>query len=312
MRASDPAGNTDASPASYTWVIDSTAPWVSFTSPATGQTGVAANPWTFTTEAAPTNLPTVNLRSIASFGTFGGFAGMTNSGLLTRINGDIGTTAIATSSITGFHDTSGDIYTETGANQGEVDGRIYTCTISTSGPTSVDPNPTSCGIATQAAIDAQAAYDELEAIPGGIDVAIYGGDNGELGGRTLLPGVYKSVPGSYGITTDNLTLDAAGDANAVWVFQMTSSLTVGIAGAGGARSVILLNGARAKNVYWQVGSAATINSAGGGTMVGTIVAGTGATFSTAAVAAVTTLEGRAISLDPSITMNNTVINVPAP
>jgi hypothetical protein len=105
-------------------------------------------------------------------------------------------------------------------------------------------------------------------------------------------------------------LDAQGDANAVWVFQMASSLTVGAAGA--PRSVILVNGAQAKNVYWQVGSMATINAAGGGTMVGTIIASAGVTFSTAGNAAITTLNGRALSLGASVTMVNTVISVPAP
>ena len=72
---------------------------------------------------------------MAPFGTFGGTAGMTNSGIMTVINGDIGTIATGTSSITGFHDTAGDIYTESiGANVGAVNGTIYTCTNSTDGP----------------------------------------------------------------------------------------------------------------------------------------------------------------------------------
>jgi len=91
---------------------------------------------------------------------------------------------------------------------------------------------------------------------------------------------------------------------------MASTLTVGDAAI--PRSVILINGAQAKNVFWQVGSAATINGAGGGTMVGTIIAQAGVTFSTAGNATITTLNGRALSLVASITMVNTVINVPAP
>jgi hypothetical protein len=61
-----------------------------------------------------------------------------------------------------------------------------------------------------------------------------------------------------------------------------------------------------------VGSAATINAAGGGTMVGTIIASSGVTFSTSGVVAITTLNGRALALNASVTMVNTVINVPAP
>ena len=93
---------------------------------------------------------------------------------------------------------------------------------------------------------------------------------------------------------------------------MASSLTVGIAGPTGARSVNLINGAQAKNVFWQVGSAATINGAGGGIVAGTIIASAGATFSTAGNTVITTLNGRALGLNASVTMVNTVINVPAP
>jgi hypothetical protein len=112
------------------------------------------------------------------------------------------------------------------------------------------------------------------------------------------------------ITGADLTLDGQGDMNAVWVFQMASSLLVGDPGT--PRNVILINGAQAKNVYWQVGSSATINAAGGGTMVGTIIASAGVTFSTAGNVTITTLNGRALGLNASVTMVNTVINVPAP
>jgi hypothetical protein len=112
------------------------------------------------------------------------------------------------------------------------------------------------------------------------------------------------------ITGSDLTLDGQGNTDALWVFQSSSSLTVGAPGA--PRSIILVNGAQAKNVFWYVGSAATINGAGGGTMVGTIIASAGVTFSTVGNAAITTLNGRALALNASVTMVNTVINVPAP
>ncbi len=71
------------------------------------------------------------------------------------------------------------------------------------------------------------------------------------------------------------------------------------------------NGALAKNVFWYVGTAATINGAGGGVMVGTIIANAGVTFSTSGNAAQTVLNGRAISLVASVTMVNTTVNVPS-
>jgi len=169
-------------------------------------------------------------------------------------------------------------------------------------------------IAAAGALAANDAYISMSpaALPGGIDVSSLGGGAGELGGRTLAPGVYQSAPGGFDISLGDLTLDAQGDPNAVWVFQMANSLTVGIAGPTGARNVILVNGAQAKNVFWQVGSAATINAAGGGTMVGTIISYAGTSFSTSGNVAIVTLNGRAMSLNASVTVVNTVINVPAP
>ncbi|MBC8027225.1 MAG: DUF3494 domain-containing protein, partial [Steroidobacteraceae bacterium] len=232
--------------------------------------------WTFTTAvAACAVLAPVPLNTVAPFGTFGGSAGMTNSGILSVINGDIGTIATSTSSITGFHDTNGDIYTESlGANVGAVNGTIYTCTNSTTGPTSAAPNPVNCAIATQARLDAQTAYLQLAGLPPGAN------PGANLANLTLAPGVYTSPSGSFLIEGGDLTLDAQGDANAVFVFQMAQTLTVGGPGVAAPQSIVLAGGAQAKNVFWQVGSFATINAAGGGTMVGTIIAQAGASFST--------------------------------
>jgi len=246
-------------------------------------------------------VPVVNapeLGAIAPFGGFGGGAGMTNQGLLTVINGDIATTGASTL-ITGFHDLGGNVYTETPLNQGFVNGTIYSATA----PPGSDPGV----VAAAAALAAQTAFDNLSpaSLPGGIDPGA-----GQLGGLTLAPGIYQAAGGSFLLTGVDLTLDAGGDANGIFVFQMASSLTVG--GPGAPRSIILTNGAQAKNVFWYVGSSATINAAGGGTMVGTILASAGVSFSTADNVAIVTLNGRAIGLNASVTLVNTVINVPAP
>ncbi len=264
--------------------------------------------WTFTAGPAAVNcLAPVALGSASLFGIFGGSAGMTNSGVNTAINGNIGTIAVGTSSITGFHDTAGDVYTQTPLNIGTVNGSIYTCTNSSSGPTAAGPNAASCAIATQARLDAQTAFLALAALPAGPDPGA-----GNLAGLTLTPGVYTAAAASFMIQGGDLTLDAQGDPNAVWVFQMASTLLLGGPGVAFPQSVILINGAQAKNVYWQVGSAATINAGGGGTMVGTIISPAGTTFSTAGNVAPVTLEGRVLSTGASITMVNTIINVPAP
>jgi len=255
--------------------------------------------WGFETGDTTCLLEPVDLGAAAPFGGFGGAAGMTNQGTLTVVNGDIGTTAASTL-ITGFHDTGGNVYTETPLNIGTVNGTIYTA------PPAPGTDSTFL-IATQALADARNVYDNVlspAALPGGTDPFA-----GQLGGKTVAPGVYQAAGGSFQITGSDLTLDAQEDENAVWVFQSASSLTVGDTAP---RSVILINGAQAKNVYWWVGSAATINGAGGGTMEGTIIAYSGVTFSTAGNVALTTLNGRALGLNASVTLVNTIINVPAP
>jgi len=252
----------------------------------------------------PVTNPSVALGAAASFGVFGGGAGMTNQGIYTVVKGDIGTTAASTL-VTGFHDKKA-VFTQTPLNIGNVTGTIHTATA----PAGSVPNV----IASAAALAAQTAFDKLSpaALPGGKDVSSLGGGAGQLGNRTLAPGVYKSAPGSFAIQGGDLYLDGRGDPNSVWVFQMASTLTVGGPGAAFPQSVILVNGAQAKNVFWQVGSHATINAGGGGTMVGTIIASSGISFSTAGNVQPVTLNGRALALHASVTMVNTKINVPAP
>jgi hypothetical protein len=216
--------------------------------------------------------------------------------------------------VTGFHDQGpGCIYTETPLNVGTVNGTIYTAppppTVAcpTEGTGTAAPPTGTFGIATLARADALAAYNALVALPAGAN------PGGNLAGLTLAPGVYTAPAGSFLIQGGlDLTLDAQGNTNAVWVFQMATTLTVGGPGATAPRSIVLAGGAQAKNVFWQVGTAATINAAGGGTMVGTIISQAGAAFSTAGNVNIVTLNGRVLSLGASVTLVDTVINVPAP
>jgi hypothetical protein len=253
--------------------------------------------WNFTTVNAAIVTPVPGAASNLFFGVFGGNAGITNQGIYTVINtvnsGRIGTTAAPTL-ITGFRDGITNIpYTVTGTNQGLVKGGIYTA-----GPE-----------ATQGLIDATAAYLSISPAskPGGIDPGA-----GELGGLTLAAGIYKAASGTFKITNGDLTLDAKGDPNAVWIFQTAAALTVGDSAPS---SVKFLNGVgNPKNVFWHVGSTAVINYAGGGVMVGTIIANSGVTLSSPAnntnTTVQTVLNGKAISLISSVTMVNTIINVP--
>ncbi|WP_426094491.1 Ig-like domain-containing protein [Flavobacterium sp. DSR2-3-3] len=257
--------------------------------------------WNFTTLVANAPAPTAGL----FFGVFGGNAGITNQGLNTRINnGGIGTTAASTL-VTGFTDklaTPNEVYTVTPLNNGLVFGGIYTAA-----------PPPGNALKAQKALEglneARALWNSISPAskPGGSDQG-----SGELGGLTLAAGVYKSASGTYKITNGDLTL--SGSATDVWIFQAEASLTVGSPAA--TRNVKLIGGALAKNVYWYVGSAAVINYAGGGVMTGNIIAEDGVTLSspgnsTTLPGQETILNGRAISLIASVTMVNTIINVPA-
>lgn len=284
---------------------------------ATGTALACIYTWTFRTVVPPAPGPApVVLGAAAPFGGFGGGAGMTNSGNLTVITGaqgqpvSIGSTGVSTG-MTGFHDTAGCTYTEVpNVNVGRVDGTINTAAPPPGGPPiclTTEGNATTAAAAQAGADAALAAWTDLR---GRTPATVL--PSSQLGGLTLAPGIYTNGGGAFFITGPaDLTLDAGGDPDAVWVFQMTGALTVGTPAR--ANSVILAGGAQPKNVFWQVGSAATINGIlGGGTMVGTIIAPAGVTISTAAVTTITTLNGRALGLNASVTMVNTVINVPAP
>lgn len=264
--------------------------------------------WTFTTEApAGSCLQAADLKTAEPFGSLGGTAGITNEGVFTIVNGDLGTTGVSTL-VTGFVSEPGCEYTITTLNEGQVNGKIFTAPPPPTVSCPQDGTAVTEAIATQARLDAEAAYISLTPanMPGGQNPG-----NENLGSLTLAPGIYTAQSGAFSIQGGDLTLDAQGNQNAVWVFQMATTLTVGGPGADFPQSVILTNGAQAKNIFWQVGSAATINAAGGGFMKGTILAEDGVSISTSGNVNIVTLDGRALSLGASVTVVNTVINVPA-
>ncbi len=116
----------------------------------------------------------------------------------------------------------------------------------------------------------------------------------DLGGQTLAPGVYGSASGTFGIT-GMLTLDGQGQTNPVFVFQMSSTLVTA-----SMSSVLLINGADACNVYWQVGSSATLGT--NSSLQGTVMALTSITATTGA-----TLVGRALARNGAVTLDTNTI-----
>ena len=218
--------------------------------------------------------PTTPLLPV-TLGLTGGFAilsyaGITNTGP-SVITGDVGVSPLAASNMAGFD----------GSN---VVGTIYGA--DATGPSGSIPFPS---LLTQAMVDLTIAYDDAAgrtADPIGVA--------GDLGGLTLYSGLYKSNS-ALEITSGDLTLDAQGDVNAVWVFQIASDFNMT-----SGRQVFLSGGAKASNIFWQVGSSATFGTTT--VMKGTIMAYAGITFATGA-----SLEGRALARTEAVTLQSNTI-----
>jgi hypothetical protein len=190
--------------------------------------------------------------------------------------------ATATTTTTGGGIINGDVGLSPAGSQGippaQINGTIYN-----GGP-----------IAAQAQLDLNSAIISASPahLPGGINAGA------ELGGQTLVAGVYQSPSGTYGITLVDLTL--SGGPNDVWVFQMASTLTVGV-----GRQVILTGGAQARNIFWQVGSSATLNTSS--VFEGTIMA-----YASITMNASSTIEGRALAQTGAVTYNGSGGSLPMP
>jgi len=199
----------------------------------------------------------VDLKTATNFAVLAGSA-ITNTGSSVITNGDLG--LFPGTSVTGFPP-------GTFASGTSMTGTEYVADIA----------------ATQAQADTTAAYIYAagQATTGGTISA-------DLGGQTLVPGVYTS--GSSMGLTGTLTLDAGGDSNAVFIFQMGSTLTT----APGS-NVNLINGALPCHVFWQVGSSATLGA--GSTFNGTILA-----FTSITANAGVTVYGRLLARNGAVTL----------
>lgn len=141
------------------------------------------------------------------------------------------------------------------------------------------------GTANQAKLDLTAAYNDAAGRTSTDIVTL----SGNIGGLTLTPGLYKSTS-SLAISSGDLTFDAKGNANAVFIIQIASTLTTT-----SGRKVILAGGASAANIFWQVGTSATFGTTS--VFKGTVMAMQSITFNTGA-----TLNGRGLARTGAIAM----------
>ena len=147
------------------------------------------------------------------------------------------------------------------------------------------------------AFAAQAQSELIAAYNAAAGVASTATKAGDLGGQILFPGVYTSSS-TLGIT-GTLTLDAQGNPNAQFIFQIASGLTTAV-----GSNVLLINSAHSSNIFWQVGSSATLGS--GSSLSGNILALASISLGTGA-----NLQGRALARTGAVTLLSNTINSPA-
>ena len=221
-------------------------------------------------------LEPVNLRSAARFTILAG-ASITTTGGGT-INGDVGASPIAGSAI---HLT-----------QAQVNGAIYA--VDASGPAGSRINPS---LLQTAKSDLTTAYNDAAGrtpIPSG---PFLNPGAGNIGGLNLIPGLYKFTSTAM-ITGSDLTL--TGGPDDVWIFQIASDLQVG-----SGIKLILAGGAQPRNIFWQVGTSAVIETFA--VFAGTIMADQSVVMKTSSA-----MQGRALAFEAGVTYNGTGGSLPVP
>lgn len=219
-------------------------------------------------------IPFIDLKTAKRFGILSG-VGVSSVGASVINDLDVGISPGLRAAITGFPPAT------------VVNGAIYAPD---------DIVPATADMLTQAKIDLTDAYLSAEAATSPVPIIVAG----DIGGSTLTPGIYKSLS-TLLVQSGNLTLDAQGNTNAFWVFQIADELTT-IGGAGG--NIQLINGAKSENIYWQIGTSATIGD--NTSFKGNILALTSITLNTGA-----TIEGRLLARNGAIVLTSTnTINKP--
>ena len=215
---------------------------------------------------------TVNLRTTSGFVILAG--SLVSNIPTSAVTGDIGLSPAARSFITGF-------------GLAEVSGTIYAAD---------DISPAGVpAMLTAAKGDLTTAYNDAAGRTSTDMVAL----SGNLGGLTLTPGLYKSG-GSLEISSGDLTFDAKGDANAVFILQIATTLSTT-----SGRKVILAGGAKAANIFWQVGTSATLGTTS--VFKGNILADQSISVNTGA-----TIEGRLFARIAAVTLAGDALVKPTP
>ncbi|HXJ76984.1 MAG TPA: Ig-like domain-containing protein, partial [Candidatus Dormibacteraeota bacterium] len=339
--AKDLAGNPLA--AGFSWsfttgaALDTTPPTVTLSVPANAATGVAINQTinaTFSEAMDPTTISTANfavtgpgatpvtgtvaynaISKIATFTPASNLAANTVYGatITTGVKDLAGnalasnlawsfTTAATTAgqapvvlgSATTFSVLAASTVTSTGATTVNGDLGVSPGTTLTGAPTVNGTTHLGDPAAAQAQLDLTTAYNDAAGrTVGAIGVA------GNLGGQTLTPGLYTSTS-SLEISSGDLTLDGQGDANAIFIFQMASTLTTT-----SGRQVILSGGAQAANIFWQVGSSATLGTTS--VFKGNILAMASITVTTGAA-----VEGRLLARTGAVTLDSNTVGLVIP
>lgn len=252
-------------PAHAAGVVD-----VTVTTP--GGIATGTNAYTYVTPSTAVNL-----------GTAGNYAILAESAITstgsTLVTGDMAISPAAASYIEGF----GLVYTpgNPSSTSALVTGNVYAADYAAPTPTTLTTAVTDMHTAYTAAMGATPFVTEI--------------GSGNLGGMTLAPGTYKFSTGVL-IPTD-LTLDAQGNVDAVWIFQIDQTLDLAT-----DRKIILSNGAQAKNVFWAVAGTTTLGA--NSVFNGIILDKTNIAFTTGA-----TLNGRALA-QTAVTLQSNPVNDP--
>ncbi len=198
------------------------------------------------------------------------------------------TATVGLGSAAGFSVLAGSTVTNTGpttmfGDLGLSPGSSVTGAPQVLGQTHVDD-----AVAIEAKSALTTAYDNAASRPSN------GSAGTDLAGQVFLPGV-RTASSSLLLSSGSVTLDAEGDPNAVFIFQIGSTLITG-----SNTSIVLTGGAQACNVFWEVGSSATLGT--GTSFVGTIMASASITANTAA-----TIHGRLLAQTGAVTLDTNTI-----